>query len=72
MTGGPGGPCFESLEVFAPEQIKRLDSVPREARRASWALFLSPAAVLVPGGQPSPLGGRFCVHPVLFLVIRLR
>ena len=56
LSGGPEGPCFELFEVFAPEQIKWLDPVPREAKRDYWALYCLPAAVIVPRGTTRPRG----------------
>ena len=51
---------------FPPKLIKGLDAVPREARRASSALSLSPTAVFVPRRTAKPLGRRYCLHPCLF------
>ena len=65
LSGGPEGPCFELLKVFAPKQIKGLDPVPREARRASWALYCLPVAVFVPRGT-AKLPGLTLIFAILF------
>ena len=73
LAGGLEKPCFELLKVFAPKQIKGLDPVPREAKRASWALYCLPATAFVPRGT-AKLPGLTLIFAILsfFLVTRLR
>ena len=66
LSGGPEGPCFEFLKVFAPKQIKGLDLVPREARRAFRAWSSSPAAVFVPRGTAKPPGSSLVFASLSF------
>ena len=49
------GVVLNHWRVFASKQIKGLDPVPREAERASWALYCSPTALFVPRGTAKPL-----------------
>ena len=72
LTGGLERPCFEFLRVFGPKQIKGLDSVPREARLASWALCSTPAAVLVPRGTAKPPGLTLLCSSCLFFCYKVK
>ena len=67
---GPEGPCFDSLEVFAPKRIKGLDPVPREAKRASWAFHCLPAALFVPRGTAKPPGSTLLCTSLSFFLLQ--
>ena len=56
----------ELIELFAPKQIKGLDPVPREARRASWALSLLLTALVVPRGTAKPPGSTLVFASLSF------